>query len=131
MTRTLRLSPSSAANLTAYPLAIELAAARLKVLSIDELAVRIADRFRLLVGGSRTAPSRQQTLRAALDWSYDLLREPEQQLFERLSVFAGGWALETAESVCPDQALLITDVLPLLEHLVDQSLVVVERAADA
>ena len=77
--------------------------------------------FRLLTGGARTAPSRQQTLKGALDWSHDLLAEPERVLFRRLSVFAGGWTLEAAEQVCnPDEGL---DVLEGLASLVDQSLV--------
>ena len=84
------------------PLAIELAAARVKALSVEQIAARLDDRFRLLTGGSRTALPRQQTLKAAIDWSYDLLSEDEKTLLRRLSVFAGGWTLEAAEAVCAD-----------------------------
>ena len=84
----------------AFPLAIELAASRVKVLSPEQIAARLDDRFRLLTGGSRTALPRQQTLRATIDWSYSLLSEPEKMLFRRLAVFVGGWTLEAAESVC-------------------------------
>ena len=85
-------------RLDGIPLAIELASARIKVLSVDEIASRLNDRFSLLTSGSRTALPRQQTLRAAIDWSHDLLTEPEQILFRRLAVFAGGFVLEAAES---------------------------------
>ena len=81
-------------------LAIELAAARVRGLTPEQLAARLDDRFRLLTGGSRTALPRQQTLRAMVDWSYELLSAPERILFRRLSVFAGGWTLEAAERVC-------------------------------
>src|SRR5204862_7623173 len=87
-------------RLDGIPLAPELAAARLKVLPVEQIAVRLDDRFRLLTAGSRTALPRQQTLRALIDWSYDLLSEGEQALLRRLSVFAGGWTLEAAEAVC-------------------------------
>ena len=83
-----------------FPLAIELAAAKIRVLGIEQIAKRLDDRFRLLTGGSRTALERHQTLRAAIDWSYNLLPSAEQVLFRRLSVFVGGWTLEAAESVC-------------------------------
>ena len=87
-------------RLDGIPLAIELAAARVKALPVEQIAARLDDRFRLLTGGSRTALPRQQTLRALIDWSYDLLSEPERALLRRLSVFAGGWTLEAAEAVC-------------------------------
>jgi predicted ATPase/DNA-binding SARP family transcriptional activator len=87
-------------RLEGMPLAIELAAARVKALSVEEIAARLDDRFRLLTGGSRTALPRQQTLRATMDWSYELLAEPERALLRRLSVFAGGFTLEAAEWVC-------------------------------
>jgi predicted ATPase len=87
-------------RLDGIPLAIELAAARLAALPLEQLAARLDDRFRLLSGGSRTAMPRQQTLRATLDWSYELLGEPERLLLRRLAVFAGGWTLEAAEAVC-------------------------------
>ena len=84
-------------RLDGIPLAIELAAARVKALTVEQILERLDDRFRLLAGGSRTAPTRQQTLRATLDWSYDLLTDAERTLLQRLSVFAGGWTLESAE----------------------------------
>jgi non-specific serine/threonine protein kinase len=87
-------------RLDGIPLAIELAAARLPALSLEQIAARLDQRFRLLTGGSRTALRRQQTLRATIDWSYDLLAEEERVLLRRLAVFAGGWTLEAAEAVC-------------------------------
>src|SRR5205085_7839390 len=84
------------------PLAIELAAARVRAFGPEQIAARLDDRFRLLTGGSRTALPRQQTLRATIDWSYALLSEPERALLRRLAVFAGGWTLEAAEAVCAD-----------------------------
>jgi predicted ATPase len=90
-------------RLDGIPLAIELAAARVNMLKVEQIAVRLDDRFRLLTGGSRTALPRQQTLRALVDWSYDLLSERERALLRRLSVFAGGWTLEAAEAVCADK----------------------------
>jgi predicted ATPase/class 3 adenylate cyclase len=89
-------------RLDGIPLAIELAAARVRVLPVEQIATRLDDRFRLLTGGSRTALPRQQTLRALIDWSYDLLSAAERTLLTRLSVFAGGWTLEAAEAVCAD-----------------------------
>lgn len=111
-------------RLDGIPLAIELAAARLKVLSVEQIADRLDDRFRLLTGGSRTALPRQQTLQATIDWSYNLLSESERTLFRRLSVFVGGWTLEAAEAVCSDETVHSGDVLDLLTRLVDKSLVV-------
>ena len=110
------------------PLALELAAARVKVLSPEQLSHRLeADgRFRLLTGGSRTALPRQQTLRALIDWSYDLLPSAEQALFRRLSVFSGGWTLEAVEAVCAGGEVEDWEVLDLLSHLVAKSLVVAE-----
>src|SRR3989442_500520 len=87
-------------RLDGIPLAIELAAARVKALPVEKLNERLDDMFRLLTGGSRTALPRQQTLRALIDWSYDLLAPSEKALLRRLSVFAGGWVLEAAETVC-------------------------------
>ncbi|HEX6033473.1 MAG TPA: tetratricopeptide repeat protein, partial [Anaerolineales bacterium] len=119
-------------RLDGIPLAIELAASRVKVLSPDQIAARLDDRFRLLTGGSRTALPRQQTLRAMIDWSYSLLSEPEKALFRRLAVFVGGWTLEAAESVCASgmsNDILPEDVLDLLTRLVDKSLVLMEEAA--
>ena len=99
--RWMKESASSVAQichrLDGIPLAIELAAARIKILSVDEIAARLDDRFSLLTSGSRTAIPRHQTLRATIDWSYDLLTEPERILLRRLSVFAGGFTLEAAE----------------------------------
>jgi predicted ATPase/class 3 adenylate cyclase len=137
-------------RLDGIPLALELAAARVRMLTVEQIAARLDDRFRLLTGGSRTALPRQQTLRALIDWSYDLLSEPERVLFRRLSVFAGGWTLEAAEGICAepvdsyqltvdsrktDPSSLSTvncqlstgDILDLLSQLVDKSLVLVDE----
>ncbi len=117
-------------RLDGIPLAIELAAARVRVLSVDEIAARLDDSFRLLTGGSRTVLSRHQTLRALIDWSYNLLTPPERTLFLRLSVFAGGFTLAAAESICADSAALDrVDILDLLAQLVDKSLVIPVDAA--
>ena len=89
-------------RLDGIPLAIELAAARVRSLAVEEIDARLDNRFRLLTGGSRTALPRQQTLRALIDWSYDLLSEQERALLQRLSVFAGGWTLAAAEQVASD-----------------------------
>jgi predicted ATPase/DNA-binding SARP family transcriptional activator len=166
-----RLSEANAAavakicrQLDGVPLAIELAAARVRSMTPEQIAARLDDRFRLLTGGSRTALPRQQTLRAMIDWSWDLLSEPERTLLRRLAVFIGGWTLEAAEAVCCDSGFEIldvrepqtsassvessndfglqaetvsdqnqkskirnSDVLELLTHLVEKSLVVVEE----
>ena len=114
-------------RLDGIPLAIELAAARVGGLSPTQIAARLDDSFRLLTGGRRTALPRQQTLRALVDWSHDLLSEPEQMLLRRLSVFAGGWSMEAAERVCAGAGLGEEDVLDLLLHLVEKSLVVTEE----
>ena len=114
-------------RLDGIPLAIELAAARVRSLSAEEINSRLDQRFRLLTGGSRTALPRQQTLRSLIDWSYDLLHEPEKLLLQRLSVFAGGWMLEAAEQVCAYEGVEAREVLNLLSSLCDKSLVVVER----
>jgi predicted ATPase/transcriptional regulator with XRE-family HTH domain/tetratricopeptide (TPR) repeat protein len=114
-------------RLDGIPLAIELAAARVKVFSAERIAARLDDRFRLLTGGSRTALPRQRTLRATIDWSYDLLSEPERALFRRLAVFAGGCTLEAIEGVCAGEGIGEPDVADLLTRLVERSLVVVER----
>jgi len=113
-------------RLDGIPLAIELAAARIKLLSIDEIAARLDDRFSLLTTGSRTAIPRHQTLRATIDWSYDLLSEPERILLRRLSVFAGGFTLGAGEAVCSLAELKRSNILDLLGRLVDKSLVIVE-----
>jgi predicted ATPase/class 3 adenylate cyclase len=113
-------------RLDGIPLAIELAAARLKMMSVEQISARLDDRFHLLTGGARTALPRQQTLRALIDWSYDLLIENERLLLRRLSVFAGSWTLEAAEKVCVGQDdILPYDILDLLTQLVNKSLVVV------
>ncbi len=108
-------------RLDGIPLALELAAARVRLLSPEQIALRLDDRFRLLTGGSRAALPRQQTLRALIDWSYDLLDTEERALLRQLSVFAGGWTLEAAEAICPE-----ADVLTLLSQLADKSLVTVD-----
>ncbi len=110
-------------RLDGIPLAIELAAARVKVLSLEQIAQRLDDRFRLLTGGSRTALPRQQTLRALIDWSWDLLSEQERTLLRRLAVVAGGWTLAAAEAVCAGPDIDQAEVLDLLSRLVDKSLV--------
>jgi predicted ATPase/DNA-binding SARP family transcriptional activator len=113
-------------RLDGMPLAIELAAARVKALSVEKLNERLDDMIRLLTGGSRTALPRHQTLRALIDWSYDLLSEAERTLLRRLSVFAGGWTLEAAEAVGSGDGLVTCEVLELLTQLVEKSLVVYE-----
>jgi non-specific serine/threonine protein kinase len=114
-------------RLDGIPLAIELAAARVKVLSPEQIAARLDDRFRLLTGGARTALPRQQTLRAMIDWSYSLLSDTEKSLFRRLAVFIGGWALEAAESVCGEGGDR-PDILDLMARLVDKSMVISEES---
>jgi non-specific serine/threonine protein kinase len=114
-------------RLDGIPLALELAAARAATLSVQDIATRLDACFHLLTGGSRTALERHRTLRAAIDWSYDLLSPVEQTLFRRLSVFAGGWTLEAAEKVCEVEPLLHSDILDVLMRLIDQSLVDVSR----
>jgi predicted ATPase/DNA-binding SARP family transcriptional activator len=118
------------ARLDGMPLAIELAAARARAFPIHQISTRLNDRFRLLTGGSRTALPRQQTLRAVVDWSYELLFEDERRVFERLSVFPGGCDLATAEAVCADGGLAAADVADIVHALVDKSLVVAARSGD-
>jgi len=113
-------------RLDGLPLAIELAAARVRSLSVESIAARLDDRFRLLTTGDRTALPRQQTLRALIDWSYELLTEGERAVFRRLAVFAGGWALEAAEAVCAFDAIDKASVFDHVTQLADKSLVVVE-----
>ncbi|HSL28089.1 MAG TPA: tetratricopeptide repeat protein [Anaerolineales bacterium] len=112
-------------RLDGIPLALELAAARVKVLSPEQIASRLDDRFRLLTGGARTALPRQQTLRAMIDWSYSLLSDAEKTIFRRLAVFTGGWTLEAAEFVC-GRANGDLDILDVMARLVDKSLVISE-----
>jgi predicted ATPase len=114
-------------RLDGIPLALELAAAKVRVLNVEQIARRLDDLFHLLRGGSRTALGHHQTLRAAIDWSYNLLPVVEQVFFKRLSVFAGGWTLEAAESVCSDAPVDRDDVLDLLEHLINKSMIVVDE----
>src|SRR5262249_124893 len=115
-------------SLDGIPLAIALAPAWMRVLSGDQIRMRVGDRFGLLIMGNRTAPPRQRTLRAAIDWSYDLLTEREQVLLRRLSVFAG-WSLDMAEEVCADRLVPASGMLDSLAALVDKSLVVREPEA--
>ncbi|MGH9124687.1 MAG: ATP-binding protein, partial [Acidimicrobiales bacterium] len=110
-------------RLDGLPLAVELAAARLRALPLATVAQRIDDRFRLLTGGARTARPRQQTLRAVVDWSYDLLFDDERRLFARLAVFSGGCELAAAEAVCADGEMHPEEVLDVLGRLVDKSLI--------
>ncbi len=112
-------------RLDGIPLALELAAARVAVFSPEAIASRLDDRFRLLTGGSRTALERHQTLRALIDWSYDLLSDEERRVFRHLAVFAGGWTFEAAEAICSE-----LDVLGPLTLLVHKSLVMVEEHAE-
>lgn len=117
-------------RLDGIPLAIELAAARANVLSVDQIAARLTNVFRLLTGGSRTALPRQQTLRALMDWSYNLLTAAERTLLRRLAVFAGGWTLDAAEAIGADDdptgLIQPDDVLDVLTQLVNKSLVIAE-----
>jgi predicted ATPase/DNA-binding CsgD family transcriptional regulator len=114
-------------GLDGMPLAIELAAARVRVLSVEQIASRLEDSFGLLTGGSRTALARHRTLRSTIDWSYELLSQKEQILFRRLAVFAGGFTLEAAEAVCAGEGLEQDAVLDLLTPLVDKSLVLMAQ----
>ena len=113
-------------ELDGLPLAIELAAARVRMLSVEQIASGLSDRFRLLTGGPRTAPPRLKTLRASVDWSHELLSDAERALLRRLAVFAGGFTLEAAEEVCAGEGIEREHVLDLLGSLVDQSLVIAE-----
>jgi len=115
-------------ELDGLPLAIELAAARVRMLSLDQIAAGVEDRFRLLTGGPRTATERLQTMRASVEWSHELLTDKERVVLRRISVFAGGFTLEAAERVCPGDGVERGRVLDLLGSLVDQSLVIVEES---
>jgi non-specific serine/threonine protein kinase len=116
-------------RLDGLPLAIELAAARMRAMSVETVSARLNDCFRVLTGGDATALPRQQTLRASIDWSYNLLDIAERVLLRRLSVFAGGWTLEAAEAVCSGADVDRDAVVDLLTHLVDKSLVEFDRKA--
>lgn len=118
-------------QLEGMPLALELAAARVSVLGLSQIADRLCESFGLLTDGPRTAPRRQRTLRATLDWSYELLTEPEQALLRRLAVFAGGCTLEAAEAVCAGERIVAEELLNLLGGLVRHSLVQMEDGAGA
>ncbi|MBI3998935.1 MAG: tetratricopeptide repeat protein [Armatimonadetes bacterium] len=113
-------------RLDGIPLALELAATRVKLLSVDQIARRLDDRFRLLTAGSRTTLPQHQTLRAAMDWSYELLSDQERILLRRLSVFAGGFALDAAETICAGGGIAEREVLDLLARLVDKSLLMTD-----
>ncbi len=117
-------------RLDGIPLAIELAAARTRALSVEVISARLNDRFKLLVTGDQTVLPRQRTLRALIDWSYDLLPTNERALFQRLSVFAGGWTLEAVEAVGSGGEVNQGDVLDLLTHLVEKSLVVMQLGGE-
>ena len=116
-------------RLDGIPLAIELAAARIRALPADQIAARLDDQFRLLTGGGRMTLPRHRTLLAAFDWSYDLLTATERELFARLSVFAGSFSLDAAEAVCAGGAIARGEILDLLTHLIDRSLVISADAA--
>ncbi len=122
-------------RLDGIPLAIELAAARVRLLSMEQIAARLDNVFHLLTGGDQSALARHQTLKALVDWSYDLLSEAERHLLGRLSVFAGSWTLEAAEEVCAGpaggEAIPAEEILDLLGQLVDKSLVIVQGVPGA
>ena len=118
-------------RLEGIPLALELAAARVRSLSVSEINTRLTDRYKLLTGGGRVLQARQQTLRALVDWSYELLSEPEQTVFMRLSVFAGGFDLSAAEHVCGADPLAADEVLDLITSLIEKSIVMLEEREDA
>jgi predicted ATPase len=129
------VGPDNTAAITAVcraldglPLAIELAAARVRVLSVEQIGARLDDRFALLTDGDRSAAPRHRTLRAAIEWSYEMLTDPQRTLFRRLSVFAG-WSLEMAEQVCANDDIPVGEVLGLTTALVDKSLVVLQPEA--
>ena len=118
------------ARLEGIPLALELAAARVRALSVADINARLKDRYKLLTGGSRVLQERQQTLRALVDWSYELLEPEEQMVLDRLAVFVGGFDLAAAEAVCGGEPLASEDVLDLLGSLVEKSLVMLEERDD-
>jgi non-specific serine/threonine protein kinase len=118
-------------RLDGIPLAIELAAARTRSMTVVEIQSKLDSRFSLLTGGSRAALPRQKTLRSLIDWSYDLLSSPEQRLLARLSIFVGGWTLEAAEKVCSGGGIAQDEMLDHLSSLADQSLVVAETTGNS
>ncbi|MBK6878631.1 MAG: hypothetical protein IPG99_19905 [Ignavibacteria bacterium] len=113
-------------RLDGIPLAIELAAARVKVLSLEKIYERLNDRFSLLTGGRRTALPRQQTLRAMIDWSYDLLSEREGTMEQAIGI-SGGWTLEAAEEICSDEKVKQREVLDLLIQLAEKSIIIYDE----
>ena len=117
-------------QLDGIPLAIELAASRVKVLSLYQIAERLKDRFQILTGGPRTALPRHQTLQATMDWSYNFLSKEEQAVLRRLSIFSGGWSIQSAEEVVCLGDIKRGSILHLLTQLVDKSLVCVEEKTD-
>ena len=129
--RTTPLVEDICRRLDGLPLAVELAAARLRALTVATVAERLHDRFRLLTRGARTAPPRQRTLRAVVDWSYELLFEDERRLFARLSVFVGGCELTAVEAVCADDRVPTGEVFDVMSRLVDKSLVTAPVGDDA
>jgi predicted ATPase/class 3 adenylate cyclase len=118
-------------QLDGIPLAIELAAARIKVLSVEQICEKLNDRFRLLTGGKRTALPRQQTLKALIDWSYDLLTDSEKLIFQRLSVFSGGWTLAAAEEICSGDDIDSYEVMDVHSNLLDKSLISTSEHSDS
>jgi predicted ATPase/class 3 adenylate cyclase len=118
-------------RLDGIPLALELAAARLSSMSLQQVVDRLGQRFRLLTGGSRNAMPRQQTLQATVDWSFELLTKPERDVLRRLSVFAGGFELEGAEAICAAESVDAFEVLDLISSLVSKSLVIAERTPES
>ena len=114
-------------RLDGIPLALELAAARVKILSVEQIANHLEDSFNLLAGGFRTALPRHQTMRASINWSYQMLSEEERVLLRRFSVFSGGWTLDASEAICSGYPLLARSVIDLLLQLVNKSLVIVEQ----
>ncbi len=117
-------------RLDGIPLAIELAAARTKILTVEKISEKLDDRFRLLTGGKRTALPRQQTLRALIDWSYDLLTEEEKLFWSRLSVLSGGWTLEAAEDICSDEMIHKDEILDLLSQLIEKSVIIYDESTE-
>jgi predicted ATPase len=113
-------------RLDGIPLALELAAARSRMMTAEQIAAQLTDAFHLLVGGSQTALPRHRTLRASIEWSFSLLSRKERLLFQRLSIFSNGWGLDAAEAVCAGEEIRQAEVMDLLEGLVDHSLVIVE-----
>ena len=113
-------------SLDGIPLALEIAAARLRSMTVETIAARLNEKFALLRSGDGTVPPRQRTLRALIDWSYDLLNESERAAFQRLSVFVGGWTLESAEVIVPGAGIASSEVLDLITRVAEHSLAAVQ-----